>query len=114
MRRTVAAVLIATPLLWAAVGVVVLSSCWAQQEQSQRKIVDRAVPAYPELARKLNITGIVKVRALVQPGGRVKTLEAVGGNPVLAKAAVDAVQKWRWEPASQESTENVELIFHPK
>jgi TonB family protein len=89
-------------------------SCFAQQEQPSRKIVNKVVPLYPELARKMNISGTVKVRALVEPSGRVKSAEATGGHPLLVKASVDAVQRWKWEPAPHDSVELIELNFHPE
>jgi hypothetical protein len=44
----------------------------------------------------------------------VKQSEVLGGNPVLAKAAQDAIRKWRWAAAAQETREEVQLNFHPK
>ena len=38
----------------------------------------------------------------------------VGGHPVLAKAAVNAIEKWKWVASPDESTELVELHFHPE
>ena len=72
------------------------------------------MPVYPELARKLNISGTVKVRAMVEPNGRVKSAEATGGHPLLIRSGVDAVEKWRWEPAAHDSVELVELNFRPE
>lgn len=85
------------------------------QEQAQvtRKIVSQVVPSYPELASKMHIAGTVRLEAMVGPNGRVKTTQILGGSPVLAKAAVDAVEKWKWSPAPQETKELVELNFHP-
>jgi hypothetical protein len=37
----------------------------------------------------------------------------IGGNPLLAKAAVDAIEQWKWVPAAQKTKELVELNFHP-
>jgi TonB family protein len=70
-------------------------------------------PEYPELARKMNITGTVKVQVVVAPNGSVKDAKVVGGHPVLASAALDAVKKWRFEPAANESTGVVDFKFEP-
>ena len=78
-----------------------------------RKIVSRVVPDYPELARKMQITGTVRVEVTVAPNGKAKFTQVVGGSPVLAKAAVDAIEKWKWATAPQESKELIELNFHP-
>ena len=60
-----------------------------------RRVTERAAPVYPELARRLNLEGVVKLRVTVSPDGAFKQSEVLGGNPVLAKAAQDAVRKWR-------------------
>jgi protein TonB len=88
----------------------------AQEAQSDngRAIVSRVVPIYPELARKVNLEGTVKLQVTVAPNGTVKSAQAVGGSPVLVKAAEDAIYKWRWIPAKQESKELVEIRFRPE
>jgi TonB family protein len=78
-----------------------------------RRAKTRVQPEYPELARKMNITGTVKVQVVVAPNGSVKEAKVVGGHPVLASAAVDAVKKWRFEPAANESTGVVDFKFEP-
>jgi len=70
-------------------------------------------PVYPDLARKMNITGVVKVQVVVAPNGTVKDAKVVGGHPVLANAALEAVKKWRFEPAAVESTGVVDFKFEP-
>jgi TonB family protein len=68
---------------------------------------------YPELARKMNITGVVKVQVVVAANGTVKEAKVVGGHPLLANAALDAVKKWRFEPAPGESSGVVDFKFEP-
>ena len=48
---------------------------------------------------------------LVTADGRVKDVKVLGGNPVLVQAAVAAVKKWKYEPASEESTIVVKIDF---
>jgi outer membrane biosynthesis protein TonB len=43
----------------------------------------------------------------------VKSTKVVGGHPLLVNAAVDAVKKWRFEPAADETTGVVEFKFDP-
>jgi TonB family protein len=92
-----------------------LCAVYAQQEPSAsaRKVISKVVPAYPELARKMNLTGSVKLAVTVSPNGSVRKIEPHGGSPLLVKAAQEAVYKWRWAPAI-ETTELVELNFHPE
>ena len=98
-----------------ALGIIVFSPSLslAQEPSEARKIVSRVVPEYPELARKMQMTGTVRVEASVAPNGKVKFTQVRGGSPVLVKAAVDAIEKWRWAPAAQETKELIELNFHP-
>jgi TonB family protein len=89
-----------------------------QAQDARGEIVRRAkskVPAvYPELARKLNIVGTVKVEIVVAPNGSVKDAKVVGGHPVLANAALEAVRKWRFEPTALESSGVVDFKFEPR
>lgn len=85
--------------------VVLMSSYQSTLAQSNgRKIKTKVEPEYPELARKNNISGSVRLELLVTTDGKVKNIKVLGGNPVLVQAAVAAVTKWKYEPASEEST----------
>jgi TonB family protein len=102
-------------VLAAVVGFVLLHpvSSHAQQDQITRKVKTRVSPTYPELARRMSIAGVVKVQIVVAPNGSVKNTKVVGGHPLLVTAAVDAVKKWRFEPAGDETTGVVEFKFDP-
>ena len=89
-------------------------SIFLGQEQSTRKVQHRVVPVYPELARKMQLRGTVRVEVVVSPNGKVRSTEVKGGSPVLAIAAVEAITKWTWAAAPSESTELIELNFHPE
>jgi len=91
-------------------GLVTAQSA-ATQSASDRKVVSRVAPTYPELAKRMHIKGIVKVEAIVRPNGSVKSTRVLGGNPVLVDAAIDAVSKWKFEPGQSETTEVVQLTF---
>jgi TonB family protein len=111
MRPYFAAVLVSLSL-----GVITFSpvlSLAQEHQEAIRKIVSRVDPVYPELASKMQIHGTVKVEAVVAPNGRVKFTQVIGGSPLLARAAVDAIAKWKWGPAPQETKELIQLNFHP-
>jgi len=110
MRLSFAAVLVAI-----FIGISSFPPLSVSQElaEGKRKVVTRVVPAYPDLARKMRIVGTVKVEVVVAPSGKPKLTQVTGGNPLLAKAAVDAIEQWKWGPASQETKELIELNFHP-
>ncbi len=101
--------------LAAVVGFVLLHSLSspAQQDQIARKVKTKVSPAYPELARRMSIAGVVKVQVVVAPNGSVKSTKVVGGHPLLVNAAVDAIKKWKFEAAAEESTGVVEFKFDP-
>ncbi len=90
---------------------LVTAQAASAQVNSERKVASRVAPIYPELAKKMHIRGIVKVEAIVRPNGSVRSTRVLGGNPVLVEAAVDAVGKWKFEPAPGETTEMVQLTF---
>jgi len=80
-------------------------------QSSSRKPKSNPPPEYPELARKMNISGIARVLVTVAPDGNVGTVKELGGNPVLVAALVKAVKKWKYEPAEHESEIEVRYKF---
>ena len=95
-------------------GGVCLSAQQTQSEELVRRAKTKVEPAYPALARKMNIQGTVKIEVVVAPNGTVKDARILGGHPVLANAALDAARKWRFEPASMESSGVIDFKFEPK
>lgn len=81
--------------------------------ENQRVLKVKVVPEYPELARRVNIKGSVRLELVVATNGHIKDVTVLGGNPVLAQAAENAVRKWRYESAKTESTIVVKLDFDP-
>jgi TonB family protein len=85
--------------------------CSFSQETTGRKPVKSDPPVYPEMARKLNLAGAVKLEVTVNPNGTVKSIKVKGGNPVLAAAAQSSVKNWTYEPGSTETTALVTINF---
>ena len=85
----------------------------ASADESARKLKNKVVPPYPELAKQLHIVGLVKLEVLVGTDGRVKSVTVKGGNPVLAESAERAIAKWRYAPGGEEKI-SVEVNFHPQ
>ena len=90
------------------------SSRAQDQPDEERKIVSRVAPLYPELAAKMRITGTVRVAVIVAPNGKPKSTEVLGGNPVLAQSAVNAIEKWTWVSTPGYTRELIQLNFQPK
>jgi len=108
---------------WLAVGLLLILGCaagsgpvaWGQEPQEiTRKLKSKIAPLYPELARRMNITGTVRLAVVVSPNGTVKSSKPVGGHPLLVSAAMDAIKRWRFEPAQMESSGVVEFKFQPQ
>jgi len=78
---------------------------------SDRPVKQRVAPTYPELAKRMRICGVVKVAATVAPDGSVSATKTVSGNRMLSDAAEQAVHKWKFASASEESTVEVEINF---
>lgn len=105
---------------FALVLTLALSLCFgsvsARSEQpaaeNGRKIVHKVEPKYPDIAKRMNLGGTVRVVAVVAADGSVTKVEPVGGSPILMEAAETAVSRWKYAPGS-ESRETVELRFNP-
>ncbi len=78
----------------------------------------RKVPAvYPQVALRHHLQGAVNLKILVNEAGRVTKVEIIDGPPDLRRAAVEAVSRWIYRPASLDgkpvsASVKVELMFH--
>jgi TonB family protein len=79
-----------------------------------RRVKHRVSPTYPELARRMNIQGQVKLEVTVSASGKVKSTKVIGGHPLLVNASEDALRKWSFEPASADAKGIIEFEFHPQ
>jgi TonB family protein len=62
------------------------------------KLIYHVPPKYPPIAKAAGIQGTVKLDAVIGKDGTVKELKVLSGHPLLVKAAIDAVRKWRFKP----------------
>jgi TonB family protein len=86
-----------------------LSAFGAAQEK--RSVKQRGAVSYPDLAKKMNVQGTVKVEVLVLPSGAVRAAKAIGGHPLLIDAAVNAAKNFKFEPAAAETKEEIPFNF---
>lgn len=97
------------PVVLAAVLAVSMSSvAFADGRVAKSK----SSPTYPELAKRMNISGTVKVECTVAPSGHVISAKAIGGHPLLIDASVAAAKQFKFEPATEETKEVVEFKFN--
>jgi periplasmic protein TonB len=62
------------------------------------KLIFGPKPEYPPLAKMARIQGTVRLEALIAKDGTIKDLKVLSGHPLLVKAALSAVQQWRYQP----------------
>jgi protein TonB len=55
-------------------------------------------PVYPKEARRKNIEGVVRLRALITKSGEVTGIAVLSGPPLLVASALAAVRQWRYVP----------------
>ena len=77
-----------------------------------RKTVSNPPPVYPEIARRMQLAGVVKIELVVGADGEVKESKVLGGHPILVQAALQALRDWKYERASSETKIQVEFKFH--
>lgn len=69
-------------------------------------------PAYPPIARTAHVGGEVTVEAIIDSNGKVTSVKASGGHPLLLAAAKEASKRWRFAPAKDTSVNRtVTLVF---
>jgi TonB family protein len=80
---------------------------------SEKRVVNRIEPEYPETLKRLYIGGIVRIQVTVDPSGRVASTELLGGSPILGQSAMKAVKRWKYVPAANTEKFVVQLEFDP-
>ncbi|MFY9573219.1 MAG: energy transducer TonB [Blastocatellia bacterium] len=64
----------------------------------QGKAIERVVPIYPELPKRIRLQGDVSIEVIISPNGQVESARVVSGHPMLINSALDAARRWRFEP----------------
>lgn len=65
---------------------------------NEGQLLNRVDPIYPHIAAISGIQGQVKLHAIIGRDGRIQSLNLVSGHPLLAHAALEAVEQWRYRP----------------
>lgn len=81
---------------------------------AERKLLTRVDPEYPETLQRLRIGGTVRLMITISPKGSVDGVQLMGGNPVLAEAAIQAVKQWVYVPSPSRTISEVSVPFVPK
>ena len=70
----------------------------ASQGVSGGSLERKVQPIYPAQARSKGLQGPVVLQIVIDEVGEVRNLRTVSGDAVLARAAIDAVRQWRYQP----------------
>jgi protein TonB len=65
----------------------------------QKRLLASVAPEYPDVARLAGIEGDVTLRIFIGRDGTIRGIAPISGPPVLARAAMHAVEQWRYVPA---------------
>ena len=84
---------------------ILLQPAFANEPAQRAQMLEAAVPAYPEHARRRDQEGTVRVRARVLADGQVSDVqvERSSGVPALDQAAIGAVQASKFRAAQDAS-----------
>lgn len=61
-------------------------------------ILTKVAPVYPQEAREQHIQGTVVMSVKIDKEGNVYHVELISGHPLLAPAAIEAVEQWKYKP----------------
>ena len=67
-------------------------------EVMQKLLVHRVEPVYPPEAREQQLEGTIALDIVIGRDGSVESVHALNGPDVLARAAMDALRWWKFEP----------------
>jgi TonB family protein len=95
----------------AALGLMLSLAATTVFAQQGRKVISNPEPEYPELAKRMNLSGVVKVTVLIGADGLIKNVEVQGGHPILVDTVQKALKKWKYAPASAETKAQMEFKF---
>ena len=62
------------------------------------RLIRQVKPIYPVIAQQTRVSGTVLLTGVISKDGTIRNLQVISGNPLLVKAAVDAVSQWIYRP----------------
>jgi len=68
------------------------------QGVTQGLLLKRVQPVYPHAALQMRIGGSVQLQAVISKTGAISSVKLTSGDPILAKAAIEAVKQWKYKP----------------
>ncbi len=80
---------------------------------AEQHLLKTVKPVYPAVGRMASVQGVVVLKAVIGKDGRVSQLGYICGPPVLVKAAMRAVKKWRYRPFAVDGHAAIVSSFVP-
>ena len=68
------------------------------QGVSEGLVLKKVKPVYPSNAMQMRLQGAVLLQANIGKDGSIVGIRQTSGDPVLGKAAIDAVRQWKYKP----------------
>jgi TonB family protein len=76
----------------------VLETLNVSQGVSQGLLIKKVQPNYPPNALRMRVEGAVQLLATIGKSGNITAVKTLSGEPLLARAALDAVKQWKYKP----------------
>ncbi|HET9742122.1 MAG TPA: energy transducer TonB [Terriglobales bacterium] len=112
-RSALLSSVVSTPAKQAA---ILAPEAMVQKKSTPARLISSVPPQYPAMARQFRLEGQVVVTVEVDTAGNVVSAKAISGPPMLRQAALDAVRRWKYAPATLgdkpvNSVDNVRVDF---
>lgn len=73
-----------------------------EPDVANQNLLKKVVPTVPPLAKSLGIGGTVVLDVTISADGKVSSVKALSGHPMLVPACIEAVRKWEYKPFMQD------------
>jgi TonB family protein len=80
-------------------------------QENEPKVLKKVLPAYPEILKKMGVSGTVRVKVTIAADGSVKDVEARGGNAIFIDSVAAAVRTWKYVPGERQRTADITVTF---
>jgi TonB family protein len=98
--------------VWVVIGALLAIPMFADEiEVGTRHVRHYVRPTLPEVAKRMNLKGSVKLEVEIAANGKVTAVRPLGGHPVLLESATQAVRDWQFDTAKESTTGPVTLVF---
>jgi TonB family protein len=80
-------------------------------QENEPKVLKKVLPAYPDILKKMGVSGTVRVKVTIGADGSVKDVEARGGNAIFIDSVAAAVRNWKFVAGDRQRSAEVTVTF---